>query len=788
MPSSMPTDSLFAEFLTGKFVTIFGFVAALVATIAYFKAAQSEQDRVAEQEWRAMGRYAFLAMFIAIVINGSHLLYLILTHQFQYNYVKSYSDTTLELFYLISTFYAGQEGSFMLWMFYGALLGLFVIRTAKEYEAPVMAVLALSQAFLLSMIMGIQVPGIGVIGSDPFALVMGEVPKEGDGLNALLQNPWMVIHPPTLFLGFSSLIVPFSFAIAALWKNKYDDWVRPALPWILFSAMTLGAGIMMGGYWAYKVLGWGGYWGWDPVENSSLVPWLMIVALLHTTLVQRKRGSLKRFNLFLAILAYSTILYSAFLTRSGVLGDTSVHSFTDLGLYNQLLAFCLVFFGGGLFLLLWRLRSIQSVQYADSIYSREFFLFCGSLVLMLIGLVVLAGTSTPLIDQILGRPITKIEPDFYNKTTLPMAIMIGLLSAIGQVIWWKKNTLDNLLKNLAIPLSLAMAFTSVLVIFGMKDWGMILLSLTAAFSLFANGQVFLKVARSNLRFAGGALTHVGVGLMLLGIVASGKYDESRFVELPIGHPVQVFGKELTYLGIEKVDGSKNGFKIAVKEGEKQHLAMPIMYETRRMSVQNPDVLHEWNKDFYIAPVNLMRRPSGNRLILGKDEVQTVQGYSIKFTGFKMYQDPNTLNSDNTQPIKIGAYLEITKDDVVERIEPTLTIIAGKAPQIQPATLQANPAVKVALVNIDANNRRIMIDVEGLGASSALPNEALIIEASVKPFINVLWLGTYIVFFGFCLSIYRRWKERKIGGLRQTASEESLSEGKQVRANESVTVP
>jgi cytochrome c-type biogenesis protein CcmF len=514
----------------------------------------------------------------------------------------------------------------------------------------------------------------------------------------------------------------------------------------------------------------------------------MIVALLHTTLVQRKRGSLKRFNLFLAILAYSTILYSAFLTRSGVLGDTSVHSFTDLGLYNQLLAFCLVFFGGGLFLLLWRLRSIQSVQYADSIYSREFFLFCGSLVLMLIGLVVLAGTSTPLIDQILGRPITKIEPDFYNKTTLPMAIMIGLLSAIGQVIWWKKNTLDNLLKNLAIPLSLAMAFTSVLVIFGMKDWGMILLSLTAAFSLFANGQVFLKVARSNLRFAGGALTHVGVGLMLLGIVASGKYDESRFVELPIGHPVQVFGKELTYLGIEKVDGSKNGFKIAVKEGEKQHLAMPIMYETRRMSVQNPDVLHEWNKDFYIAPVNLMRRPSGNRLILGKDEVQTVQGYSIKFTGFKMYQDPNTLNSDNTQPIKIGAYLEITKDDVVERIEPTLTIIAGKAPQIQPATLQANPAVKVALVNIDANNRRIMIDVEGLGASSALPNEALIIEASVKPFINVLWLGTYIVFFGFCLSIYRRWKERKIGGLRQTASEESISEGKQVRANESVTVP
>ncbi|PIO49039.1 MAG: hypothetical protein CMR00_01445 [[Chlorobium] sp. 445] len=164
-------------------------------------------------------------------------------------------------------FYAGQEGSFMLWMFYGALLGLFVIRTAKDYEAPVMTVLTLSQVFLLSMIMGIQVPGIGVIGSDPFALVLGEPPQEGDGLNALLQNPWMVIHPPTLFLGFSSLIVPFSFAIAALWKNKYDDWVRPALPWILFSAMTLGTGIMMGGYWAYKSSRLGGLLGLGPCRK-----------------------------------------------------------------------------------------------------------------------------------------------------------------------------------------------------------------------------------------------------------------------------------------------------------------------------------------------------------------------------------------------------------------------------------------------------------------------------------------------------------------------------------------
>lgn len=761
----MPTENLILEFLTGKFVTIVGFVAAMLASAAYFKAAQHDTEPPIQREWLQLARYAFFAMFAAIVINGLHLLYLILTHQFQYNYVKSYSDTTLNIFYLISTFYAGQEGSFMLWMFYGALLGLFLIRTAKEYEAPTMTVLTLSQAFLLSMILGIQVPGIGVVGSDPFALVLGEVPKEGDGLNPLLQNPWMVIHPPTLFLGFSSLIVPFSYAIAALWKHRYDDWVRPALPWILFSALTLGTGIMMGGYWAYKVLGWGGYWGWDPVENSSLVPWLIIVALLHTSLVQKKNGSLKRFNLFLAILSYSTILYSTFLTRSGVLGDTSVHSFTDLGLYNQLVAFCGVFFLGGLGLLLWRFPRIPSVVSADSLYSREFFLMSGSLVLMLIGFVVLAGTSAPLIDQILGRPLSKIEPDFYNKTTLPLAIFIGLLSAIGQLIWWKRIDRDTLLKNLAIPLSLAMGFTSVLVLFGVKDFGMILLALSAAFSLFANAQVFVKIAKGNLRFAGGALTHVGLALMLLGIISSGKYDESRFVELPLGHPVKVFGKELTYTGVEKIDGNKNGFKILVRDGKHQYTAMPVLYETQRMTVQNPDVLHALTQDFYLAPVNLMRRPAGNRLVLAKDETQTVDGYTVKFSGFKMYQDPNTLNPAGSQPIKIGAYLDITKGDVTERVEPTLTIQAGKAPEMEPAPLQSNPAIKALLLNIDANNRKVMVELQGLPSMAALPSETLILEASVKPFINVLWIGTYIVFFGFCLSIYRRWHERHF--LRKT---------------------
>ncbi len=762
----MSSEAVFFEFITGKFVTIVGFTAALAATYAFFRAAQSDEHQQLYDEWLSLARKSFFVMVGAIVVNGLHLLYLILTHQFKYNYVKHYSSTDLNIFYLISTFYAGQEGSFMLWMFYGCLFGFFLMKTAKEYEAPVMTVLSLSQAFLLSMILGIEVPFLkDGLGSDVFALTMGPVPKEGDGLNPLLQNPWMVIHPPTLFVGFSSLIIPFSYAIAAMWKNKYDDWIRPAMPWVLFSAATLGIGIMMGGYWAYKVLGWGGYWGWDPVENSSLVPWLLIVSLLHTMIVQKKNGALKKTNLFLAVLAYSTVLYSSFLTRSGVLADTSVHSFTDLGLYNQLLAFTLTFLGLGVVLLLVRFKSIKVVSREESLYSREFFLLCGAVVLMLIAGVVVAGISTPIVDSMLNRQITKLEPDFYNQVTLPLAVLIGFLSAVGQSIWWTKIDKENLIKALWLPLTLALVFTTILMLAGMKDVSMILLALTASFSLFANGQVLLKVLKGNPKYVGGSLTHVGLALMLLGIIGSAKYDESQHVELPKGKSVQAFGKQMTYTGMQDVGDGKSGFKIQVVDGNKSYIAMPVMYETKRMTVQNPDVAHYLTKDFYIAPVNLMVKDNPNQLILKKGESQMLEGYAVKFVNFNM--EKSVLGGGVDGKIKVVAMLEITKDGKRELIEPVYNIEAGSEPTIEYASLQSAPSVSFAITRIDASSGRVMVEAKGLGAD-VQPQETLIIEASVKPYINVLWLGTYVVAFGFVISIYRRWQERKLKSRTKSA--------------------
>ena len=273
-------------------------------------------------------RSAYAAFTTSIVAASGVLLALLLQHRFDVSYVNSYSSLDLPFHFLLSTFWAGQEGSFLLWIFWGSIIGLFVWRSAKEQEAPVMVV-------YLATFLGI----VAILcKQSPFKLLPPPAPTDGVGLNPLLQDAWMVIHPPVMFIGFASLSVPFAFAIAALWKKRWDGWVTRAIPWALVSFVTLGTAILMGGYWAYKTLGWGGYWGWDPVENTSLVPWLFTVALVHGMFLQRVRRRHRKVNLILACASFATILYGTFLTRSGVLADFSVHSFIDLGITGWLVA------------------------------------------------------------------------------------------------------------------------------------------------------------------------------------------------------------------------------------------------------------------------------------------------------------------------------------------------------------------------------------------------------------------------------------------------------------------
>src|SRR5262245_54520219 len=384
-----------------------------------------------------LARTAYTAFATCILAAAGVLMTLLLQHRFDVAYVNAYSSRDLPFHFLLSTFWAGQEGSFLLWCFWGALIGLFVWRSAKEQEAPVMIV-------YIGTFIGI----VAILcKQSPFKLLPPPVPQDGVGLNPLLQDPWMVIHPPVMFSGFASLSVPFSFAIAALWKKRWDGWTVRAIPWALFTFLSLGTAVLMGGYWAYKTLGWGGYWGWDPVENTSLVPWLATVALVHGLFLQRARKRHRKVNLLLACLAYVTILYGTFLTRSGILADFSVHSFIDLGITGWLVAILLAAIFVSIAGLAWRWRQIPVEQEEDPpLLSRSVLFILGIAVLCALSFVILLGTSAPLITRLTGNP-SQVQIAFYNRTTAPAVVLIAILAALVAFVSWKGETASGLLAS-----------------------------------------------------------------------------------------------------------------------------------------------------------------------------------------------------------------------------------------------------------------------------------------------------------------------------------------------------
>ncbi|HXC04830.1 MAG TPA: cytochrome c biogenesis protein CcsA, partial [Bacteroidia bacterium] len=365
----------------GHFFIILSFTAAILAASSYFMASGNSLE---EHPWKKLGRIAFRVHSLSVLGIMMTLFVMLKSHFFEYQYVWQHSNLAMPAKYIFSCFWEGQEGSFLLWTFWHVVLGNILIRYAGEWEAPVMTVFAFVQIFLACMLVGIYVGPLH-FGSNPF-LLMRELPEnvgmpwtkvsdylqkiplfqDGRGLNPLLQNYWMTIHPPTLFLGFASTLVPFAYAVAGLWKGKLNDWQKPALPWTFFGIMILGTGILMGGAWAYEALTFGGFWAWDPVENASLVPWLTFVGAGHVMLVNKSRKISLFSTFFLTIVTFLLVLYSTFLTRSGILGDSSVHAFTDLGMKGLLMLYLLFFVWMSTCLLL-RNKKVQLIYSALSL-------------------------------------------------------------------------------------------------------------------------------------------------------------------------------------------------------------------------------------------------------------------------------------------------------------------------------------------------------------------------------------------------------------------------------------
>lgn len=826
----------------GHLFVILSFVLSLASAFSYFQSVK-KADVFAQKEWALVGRVLFYLHGFFVVAIIVVLFLIIYNNYYEYHYAYAHASTYLPVHYMISCFWEGQEGSFLLWIFWNSVLGIVLIKTNKKWEAPIMVIFALVQAFLVSMILGFSFFDIK-IGSSPFILLRDVisdpifainpnfVPKDGTGLNPLLQNYWMVIHPPTLFLGYATTLIPFAYAIAGLWKKEYKSWIKPALPWAIFSASLMATGQLMGAYWAYETLSFGGYWSWDPVENAVYVPWIIQIASIHTMIIFKKNDSALKTSIILVISTFILILYATFLTRSGILGNASVHSFTDLGLSGQLLIYLLAFLALAIGLCIYRWREIPTTDKEVSTYSREFWIFMGATVLGLMGFQVMAGTSIPVYNTILeqfGISSNMAPPAdqaiFYSKFQIWGAILIAIFSGTGQFFFWRNINKSKLWNELSIPVLISLAISTVVfLVYKMHEFSYILLLTAGIYSLVANSTILIRLLKKkSLNLAGGSIAHIGIAMMLLGILFSSGY--SRVISLNTSG--SLFSKDMSnemnqenVLLFANEPLTMNEYELTYK-GQRIELADVPGFPPKKLIRKTPDEHKVVAKAEYIHDGKTVFEPGDTLTIIPENtyfEVEYKKNDDKAFSLFPRAQvNPNMglmvspdirhqLNKDlythissipdpvtnsewsnpETNQVKIGNPFFINdfvsvlkKVQKVEHIEGVLLGIDDVAVeaiieiQVKNKTYTLKPIfiIKEKMMgNIPAIEEELGVKISFLNINPAegifeLTTETsqrdyIIMKAIEMPFINVLWLGALVLMVGFIVAIFRRYKEFK----------------------------
>jgi cytochrome c-type biogenesis protein CcmF len=573
----------------------------------------------------------------------------------------------------------------------------------------------------------------------------GQSPPDGQGLNPLLQDPWMTIHPPVLFIGFSSLVVPFAVAMAGLVKRDYDGWIKLVLPWSCFSLAALATGFTMGGVWAYKVLGWGGYWGWDPVENGSFIPWLSNAALLHGLLVQRVTGSLRRTNFFLAITSYVLVLYASFLTRSGVLADFSVHSFVNLGLNGFLLSFLFLVMIVGYGTLIFRLRDIPAPPKPLGNFSRESMMWLGQLVFMLMCALTAVGMSAPLITRLFGPP-SNVQTSYYNLVNAPLAVSLGLLLGIAPLMRWRHQEPAALGRTALPALVVGLVFTLLAVVAGVREPMPAAVVFGAAWALAANLLVTVRGFRAGWKHGVAFLGHMGVAVLLIGIVASSKYGNAAQVQLPQGQERTALGYRMKFEGVKRQTDGKDRVMIAVNAPEGRFEAAPALYwsEFNRGFMKKPHIERFLTHDVYISPLEMVGEdPVEDALWLEKGETRQVGETKYTFVDFDQQMG---------EVVRVAARLRVEIGGRTVPARPMLEVNMGTGTRNSiPDYLPGGGSVQIAAV--DPKNGRVALAVPGMARGR--DGDVLAIEVSTKPLINLVWIGSVLMLGSALMSVIRR---------------------------------
>ncbi len=782
-----------------QYFTLVPLLAALASMAYYYLSNKNENYIRPARMFLLVSVYSVIALF-------AFFLYLILTHQYQYTYVWGYSANNLSVPLLLSTSYAGQEGSFFIWVFYTAVISLFVLRYSRrhKYESIVIPILLLFQVFVLA-ILTIKSPFLKIWQSYP-DVPLGTQPPDGRGLNPLLQNFWIVIHPPILFLGFASAIVPFAYGVAGLIRKDYDNWATYLQPWLVLNVLTLGAGIIIGGYWAYITLGWGGFWGWDPVENSSLIPWLFSAAALHTVIVSgRSKGYLKT-SFLLVIISFVLVLYSTFLTRSGVLGDTSVHAFVDPGKSEYVILLLMIgaFLAAGLVPFFKNRSSIPSVGVGHNLLSRENALFVGAASLSVLSLFVLVGTSSPIITGLLQGKPTAVDSSYYVTTSLPLGLLIIALIGFAQLVWWDKsrasaasNTSDSarssdrglFMKHFMLPAAVAVLTAIASILLSVRDvWSIVIISV-AAFAFVAHTAAVFRIVRGNPRFIGGPIAHAGLALMFIGIIASTALESKTTVQLPQGKAVEVYGNQLTYTGNAQVDG-KEAYVVHLQNGGTVADLKPVMYysDYNQGTMREPDIERYFAYDLYVSPTAIDNGTAAGMSGGGVTVVTLVKGQAAKLddgTQLTLVRFDMNTSSHNAMEqgggFQVGTVINAVKDGKTIQVTPVLNFVNGQQKAVPAEAFGHMLIIMDMNVGMGGANStssvRMVVHSGGMASTAVAP--VLTAEVSRKPLINFLWAGTILLFIGLAISMYRRFTSRPVvaydgpgteGGVVESASE------------------
>ena len=818
----------------GYLFIICGFVAALVSGVAYLISIRGSKDI----RWLDIARVSYIIQVSFITASVVLLFYLILDHQFQYHYAWKHSSNELPIYYIFGALWEGQEGSFLIWIFFSLWVGLIALRKAGQWESGVMALLNGIHLILISMILGVVISG-SQIGSSPFILlrqVLNDpiflidptfVPEDGTGLNPLLQNIWMVIHPPVIFLAFAVASIPFCYCIAGLIKGQNHRWIKHAHIWTIASVGILGLGIMMGAYWAYETLNFGGYWNWDPVENAVLIPWLVLLAAMHSFVLYQKKGKALGSSVLMVCGAFVLIVYSTFLTRSGILGDSSVHSFTDLGLSGQLLIFLFSVLAISVVVIALRRKVLFPKTEKEVNWSFDFWMQLGVIVMALSAFQILLPTSIPVfnttmenigIDSNIAPPADPVS--FYTNIQLWFAIGFSLVMAIAQTVYFRLTTFKQWEDKLSIPMITTLIISSLVVLVGgITEWRYILILFSLVLGLSVTVQ-FLVIQYKMRIPTGGALSHVGFLLMVLGFFFSSAFSDTISENL-ITNVQNQNGKahevrehlllnrdqtkesgdfEFTYLGKEvelsnggyvnedillptnypnyrvlTTDISSNGLKragdtvqvnekntfyrIKVQEGDQSFVLAPRMQNNPDMGyMASPDITHGLSRDVYLHVSNF---PDPTK---------------------QTWSKPTHFNLNQRQDVFFYKNLEVRwlSTDPIDNIPGVILEEDDLALQFQfrlndgPNQYLASPVMwisegRMKLLPDENKPLGIKLWVDKLNPETGAMTTSIMssqrdwitIKAEEKPLINLVWMGVIIMVLGTVSSVANKLRKSSI---------------------------